>query len=171
MTTFKNLLENAFRKVYIPIVIPLIIALLVVVASAVYYLQLKEHENMTLKMKDYSRQLNEVFLDIELTYNPLIRDHFIREYLTYEQTTDGSQAFSQDFITELKQATHNVENHTLQIDEINYYRLSKEGVVYETDFLTDQGLDLSELEYFWKTFEEASPGDIILKNLDNEIRS
>lgn len=162
-------MENAFRKVYTPIVVPLVVCLLVGVLTAFYFFQLKEQENLILKMKDYSRQLNDVFLDIELTYNPVIRDLFIKEYLLYEQTEDYSQAFSDDFVSELKQAVRDLPFDTLQIDEINYYRISEEGRVYETDFLLDKGLDLSEKAYFWKPFEEALPGDIILKNLDSEI--
>ena len=169
MKTFRTLLENALRKVYNPIVIPLMILLLAGVLTLFYFLQLKEHENLIFKMKDYSRQLNDVFLDIELTYNPLIRDLFTREYLEHEQADDFSQAFSRDFVNEFKAAVGNVAFETLQIDEINYYRISEEGIVYETDFSTDKGLDLSELEYFWKPFQEASPGGIILKNLDSEI--
>lgn len=168
MKTFRTLLENAFQKVYRPLVIPLIIFLFVGVLSAFYFLHLTERENLTLKMKDYSRQLNDVFLDIELKYNTLIRDLYNREYMVHEQSDDFSQAFSNEFIAELKQVIQQVKFETLQIDEINYYRISEDGVVFETDFPMDMGLDLSKNENFWKPFEEASPGDIILKNLGTE---
>jgi len=136
--------------------------------SAFYLLQSKEVENLTLKMKDYTRQLNDVFLDIELQYNPLIRELFTKEYMIYEQQGDFSQAFSSVFFNELKQAVRRVEFETLQIDEINYYKISEDGVVFETDFPMDMGLVLSKNDFFWKPFKEASPGDLILNNLGTE---
>ncbi len=168
MKTFKMLLENAFRRVYRPVVIPLILLLVITILSAYFYIQEKEQENLILNMKDYSRQLNDVFLDIELKYNTVIRDLFTKEYLLHEQAGDFTQAFSSAFFEELKTSIKAIEFETLQIDEINYYRVSQEGVVYDTDFPLDRGLDLSQHEYFWKPFEDTSTGDIILKNLDNE---
>ncbi|HPF17714.1 MAG TPA: HD-GYP domain-containing protein [Thermotogota bacterium] len=168
MKNFKTLLEQIIRKVYRPVVIPLIIFLIIGIVAAFSIFQAKERENLLLKMKDYSRELNDIFIDIELTYNPVIQELLATQYQLILQEKLGQQAFSEDYIDAFKATIRQIPFSTLQIDTINYYRINEEGVIYETDFTTDQGLDLSQHEYFWKSFKQASPGDIILRNLDNE---
>lgn len=168
MKKFKTLLEQTIQKVYRPVVLPLIVLLIISIVAAYSIIQAKERENLILKMKEYSRELNDIFINIELTYNPIINDLFAKEYQNARQSGDFHLAFSQAFIESFAATMHQIPFSTLQIDAVNYYRISEEGVVYDTDFSMDVGLDLSQHEYFWKSFTKAVPGNILLSNLDNE---
>lgn len=58
------------------------------------------------------------------------------------------------------------------ISTINYYIISKDGVIEETDYATDLFMDFSKTTpKYWKTLNVLKPGEIMIQPLSFEIRS
>lgn len=58
------------------------------------------------------------------------------------------------------------------ISAINYYIISKDGIIEETDYATDLFMDFSKTTpKYWKTLNVLEPGEIMMQPLSFEIRS
>ena len=168
MRTFKTALISRAGKLYKTIVLPLIIFGVIASIVVLFFLYKKEKEVLSLKMMFYVNQLRFTLQDIETTYNPIISKLFQREYEKFDDKVFTEKPFSDDFMHSFKDAVKDITQDKLEIEQVNYYRISDKGIIYDSDFKKDIGLDLSAFEYFWKQLQELDEGEIFLDVLNDE---
>ncbi len=168
MRDFRTALLSRASELYKTIVVPLIIFGLVASIGVLVFLYNKEKEILSLKMMLYVERLRAPLQEIESKYNPVISRLFQSEFNKYDDANTIKVPFGDSFMEDFKAAVGAVDFEKLEIEEINYYRISEDGIVFESDFEKDIGLDLSVFDYFWVRLTELEVGEIFLDILNDE---
>jgi hypothetical protein len=121
--------------------VPMVILGLIVSIGVLVFLYNKEKEILSLKMTLYVERLRAPLQEIESKYNPVISRLFQSEFNKFDDTNTVKVPFSDSFMEDFRAAIHTVDFDKLEIEEINYYRISEEGIVFESDFKEDIGAD------------------------------
>ncbi|MDN5360276.1 MAG: hypothetical protein PWQ84_1339 [Thermotogaceae bacterium] len=168
MRNFRTALLSSASKLYKTMAVPMVILGLIVSIGVLVFLYNKEKEILSLKMTLYVERLRAPLQEIESKYNPVISRLFQSEFNKFDDTNTVKVPFSDSFMEDFRAAIHTVDFDKLEIEEINYYRISEEGIVFESDFKEDIGLDLSAFDYFWGRLQELEVGEIFLDILNDE---
>lgn len=155
-------------ELYKTIVVPLVIFGVIASIGVLIFLYNKEKELLSLKMELYVERLKAPLQEIESKYNPVISQLFQGEFNKFDNANPEREPFSDSFMNDFRKAILAVDFDKLEIEAINYYRISKEGIVFESDFKKDIGLDLSVFDYFWVSLQEMEVGEIFLDILNDE---
>ena len=171
MITLKEALLNISRKIFFSIVIPVFIGIVIALLIMILLILNHEKQNLTNILGYYEEEIRGIFTSVEDSYHPVILEEFSSIY--YSGLSEGVEGthFSEKDIDHLKSRISRVSFDRLEIDGINYYRISPEGVIYDTDYATDLGLDLSEFQTFWASLDSLESGEIKLIPPDDETRS
>ncbi len=168
MRNFRSALLSRASELYKTIVVPLVIFGVITSIGILIFLYNKEKEMLSLKMMLYVEQLRAPLQEIESKYNPVISQLFQSEYNQFDDMNQTSEPFDEGFINEFRAAIQAVAYDKLEIEQINYYRISQEGIVFESDFSMDVGLDLSVFDYFWSQLKQLKQGEMLLDVLNDE---
>ena len=171
MITLKEALLNISRRIFFSIVIPVFIGIVVALLIMMFLILNHEKQNLTNILGYYEEEIRELFTGIEDSYHPIIREAFSSIY--YNGLSEGVEGsyFSAKDIETIQKRISRVPFDRLEVDAINYYQISPEGVIYDTDYATDLGLDLSEFQTFWASLDSLESGEIKLIPPDDETRS
>ena len=168
MRDFRTALLSRASELYKRIVVPLIIFGIVISIVVLVFLYNKEKEILSLKMMLYVERLRAPLQEIESKYNPVISRLFQSEFNKYDDANTIKVPFGDSFMEDFKAAVGAVDFEKLEIEAINYYLISEDGIVFESDFEKDSVLDLSVFDYFWVRLTELEVGEIFLDILNDE---
>lgn len=103
----------------------------------------------------------------EIFYNNFINSYFIKYYNNYK---DDNFVF-EEFIYEMYNVAEQLEYDHLTIDSINYYFIDSKGVIYDSDYKLDIGLDISIYPTFWRRLQSLNPGEIRNEPITEETQT
>jgi HD-GYP domain-containing protein (c-di-GMP phosphodiesterase class II) len=162
LKTIKAILREKIDLFYQMTLAIIVCSVMVVSIFLGVMLAKSENENISLKSEKFIQEFSKVITDIENQYNPEIRKLLEFEY---------DNLLDKLALNRIKEAILNHKHDPYQIENINYYRISENLYIYETDYPPDLGLDLSTSESFKELMTRMKPGDIYQDNLISEVKT
>ncbi|MGM0436963.1 MAG: HD domain-containing phosphohydrolase [Bacillota bacterium] len=130
----------------------------------------------------YESAKNDVYNDINFYFMELDNNFSVMENrvndIFKEELNDIYNSYNNDFnvekeIVSIENRLTNIEalNNNVEIDDLNYYLISKNGEIIESSYEEDLGLDLSEDDEIWGKLSSLNNGEVFLDSFDDEKRS
>ncbi|HKL75397.1 MAG TPA: HD-GYP domain-containing protein [Halanaerobiales bacterium] len=117
----------------------------------------------------YFMELDNNFSVIESRVNDIFRDELNNIYENY-----GDEDFTENNkLSNIEKRIKRIEalNNNIKIDDLNYYLISDNGKIIDSNFKKDINLDLSKDVEIWENINSLEKGEIYLDSFDDEKRS
>lgn len=122
--------------------------------------------------KDSIRKLNDKLNQIEDSFGNILKKQLRYIYFLYKKS--GNIIIFKENFTKIKneiKTTADIILNVIKITDINYYFISKNGVIYKTDYSEDFNLDFSKFGKIWEELKKLEPGDILITSMGREIKT
>ena len=174
MKDLKSTFISILKALYRPIAVPFFILILFLLVNQFIVIDSLFKEKVMLELDAYQREMKDAFLEIENRLTTTLESLFVKEYESFKIAKHKiTTPFSEQFISELRYKVIGLDLETMDIqsEDVNYYRIDEEGIVYDTDLPLDRGFDLSKLDYLWRELQDLEPGEFFFTPFDYEKQS
>lgn len=127
-----------------------------------------EEENLVMTLGIFIDNLNDKLDRSEQKFSEVMSEYLTRIYL---ESSDGENIISGIYEKYKKNIVRDFENSLLSPDRIDYYLISPEGMIIDSSYEMDTGLDMKKYSDFWQNMQEMEEADIFCGNLANEEKS
>lgn len=122
-------------------------------------------ENSVKSLKNYlSIQTHYFFVESEENYNERMKNLLLIYYNNNYENID-------DFMNYVKKELSQNNQEELIVDSANFYLINSQGIIYESDFEKDIGVDIKRASMLWNKLKNLTPGKIFLDTIAEEVRT
>lgn len=161
--TLKNFFENKIFKINIILIISSFLMIISLLAFFSIRNENLEQSNLKIFVNYLSYKIENIFYESERYYNDFL-EHSLKDY--YNNDYPNIESFIDDLKYELK----NVKKELI-VENINYFFINQKGIIYESDYKEDIGVDISNTSILWKKLTKINPGEVYLDSIAEEVRT
>ncbi|MFW6119972.1 MAG: hypothetical protein ACOC80_03610, partial [Petrotogales bacterium] len=115
----------------------------------------------------YLDQWGNTMLAFDSTYHAIVRENL----LLLSEEIKENPTISDEKISEMLD-TFVIKNMLEDVDQVNWYIISKEGVVTRTNYHDDLGLDIAKVvPTYWKRIDSIKKNDYLVESLAIELKT
>ncbi len=165
-------LEELVNKRFIKFTVILFVMFITITISAFYVFHFYIYER---ELKDVENDINNFFTDFN---NEIYYFEESYQMIAEKQLRDIYEIYLNDPNPDLTSIKNKIAKEFSNVDIIgpslnqtHYYIINQQGLVIDTNYQRDMGLNLSMFTEFWSKLENLKPGEMFLPSIDDETRT
>ncbi|MGM0640338.1 MAG: HD domain-containing phosphohydrolase [Thermotogota bacterium] len=160
----KEFIRSKIIKICTIVIISFLILITLVLSFFIIRNDILERSNVKTLTNYLTQQTKYFFLESEEHYNELLSDLLSTFYNDWEGNIKEFMLYADDYLS-----SSNKEE--LIVEDVNYYYINKNGIIYESDFEKDIGVDIKNAADLWDKLINLNPGEVYLDTIAEEIRT
>lgn len=161
--TLKKFIESKVLKINVI----LIVSFFLIIMSLIFFFIIRnerlEKSNINTFLNYLSIKTDQIFIKSEEYYNKLL-EKSLNDY--YNNNFPNIAYLIDDIKFKVKESEVD-----LKVEDINYYFINENGIIYESDYQQDIGVDISNTSLLWEKLNQIEPGEVYLDSIAEEVRT
>ena len=168
--SLENIFDQQLKKTLLIVVIILFLILASILAVIYNYAYNNQKQQAETMINYFFTNAADTLTEVEADYNQELRRALLNFSKNY--STAQNQKYLNMQMKQIRNRFYKLDKkQDLQIREVNYYFLDKQGEVFKTDYQPDQGLDLTQLKGQWSKLQNLAVGEVLILPFETEVKT